>query len=49
VRRPSDRDRRGSEASRDQAIRDFQALTAGIESRVRLAQGAQPDRPRDEQ
>jgi hypothetical protein len=33
---------------RDQAIRDFQALTAGIESRVRLAQGTQPDGPRDE-
>lgn len=34
---------------RDQAIRDFQALTAGIESRLRLAQGTRPDGPRDEQ
>jgi hypothetical protein len=34
---------------RDRAIRDFQALTAGIESRLRLAQGTQPDGPRDEQ
>lgn len=34
---------------RDQAIRDFQALTAGIESRVRLAQGTHPDGPREGQ
>jgi hypothetical protein len=34
---------------RDQAIRDFQALTAGIESRVRVAQGTQPDGSRNEQ
>jgi hypothetical protein len=34
---------------RDQTIRDFHALTAGIESRVRLAQSTQPDGPRGEQ
>lgn len=33
---------------RDQAIRDYEALTAGIESRLRVARGIDLDAPRDE-
>jgi hypothetical protein len=34
---------------RDQAIRDYEALAAGIEFRVRAARGVDLDQPRDEQ
>lgn len=38
----------GRKLRRDQAIRDYQTLAAGIEFRVRAAQGTQLDQPHDD-